>query len=121
MVANCGGEVAFTPKELRVANELSERIGYSGQESITKSLTIHGVLANRCKSMSEQRGALLLPQELMHFPDTELLLLRGGIPPLHGDKIRYYEDALLRAREEAAPDRKRVVKGTRRTDCVEFG
>ncbi|HEX7929478.1 MAG TPA: type IV secretory system conjugative DNA transfer family protein, partial [Sphingomicrobium sp.] len=84
IVANCGVEVAFTPKELQVANELSERIGYIGQESITKSLTINGILANRSKSMSDQRRALLLPQELMQFPDDELLLLRGGIPPIHG-------------------------------------
>lgn len=104
IVANCGVEVAFTPKELRVANELSERIGYIGQESVTKSLTIHGVLANRSKSMSDQRRALLLPQELMQFPDSELLLLRGGIPPIHGDKIRYYADALFRARVEPAPE-----------------
>ncbi|MFL0415619.1 type IV secretory system conjugative DNA transfer family protein [Sphingomonas sp. 179-A 2A2 NHS] len=104
IVANCGVEVAFTPKELRVANELSERIGYVGQESVTKSLTIHGVLANRSKSMSDQRRALLLPQELMQFPDGELLLLRGGIPPIHGDKIRYYADGLFRARVEPAPE-----------------
>src|SRR3546814_659840 len=75
----------------------------SSDLSITKSLTIHGVLANRSKSMSDQRRALLLPQELMQFPDTELLLLRGGIPPIHGDKIRYYADGLFRARVEAAP------------------
>jgi type IV secretion system protein VirD4 len=104
IVANCGVEVAFTPKELRVANELSERIGYIGQESVTKSLTIHGVLANRSKSMSDQRRALLLPQELMQFPDSELLLLRGGIPPIHGDKIRYYADRLFRGRVEPAPE-----------------
>ncbi|EZP67183.1 Conjugal transfer protein TraG [Sphingomonas paucimobilis] len=104
IVANCGVEVAFTPKELRVANELSERIGYIGQESVTKSLTIHGVLANRSKSMSDQRRALLLPQELMQFPDSELLLLRGGIPPIHGDKIRFYADGLFRARVEPAPE-----------------
>jgi len=103
IVANCGVEVAFTPKELRVANELSERIGYVGQESVTKSLTIHGVLANRSKSMSDQRRALLLPQELMQFPDSELLLLRGGIPPIHGDKIRYYADRLFRPRVVPAP------------------
>lgn len=103
IVANCGVEVAFTPKELRVANELSERIGYVGQESVTKSLTIHGILANRSKSMSDQRRALLLPQELMQFPDGELLLLRGGIPPIHGDKIRFYADALFRSRVMAAP------------------
>ncbi|MBF7015762.1 type IV secretory system conjugative DNA transfer family protein [Novosphingobium sp. HR1a] len=104
IVANCGVEVAFTPKELRVANELSERIGYVGQEAITKSLTIHGILANRSKSMSDQRRALLLPQELMQFPQEELLLLRGGIPPIHGDKIRYYADGLFRTRVLAAPE-----------------
>lgn len=103
IVANCGVEVAFTPKELRVANELSERIGYVGQESVTKSLTIHGILANRSKSMSDQRRALLLPQELMQFPDGELLLLRGGIPPIHGDKIRFYADGLFRSRVMPAP------------------
>jgi type IV secretion system protein VirD4 len=103
IVANCGVEVAFTPKELRVANELSERIGYVGQESVTKSLTIHGILANRSKSMSNQRRALLLPQELMQFPEGELLLLRGGIPPIHGDKIRFYADGLFRSRIMAAP------------------
>lgn len=104
IVANCGVEVAFTPKELRVANELSERIGYIGQESVTKSLTIHGILANRSKSMSDQRRALLLPQELMQFPESELLLLRGGIPPIQGDKIRYYADSLFRARLHPAPE-----------------
>ena len=104
IVANCGVEVAFTPKELRVANELSERIGYVGQESITKSLTINGILANRSKSMSDQRRALLLPQELMQFPDGELLLLRGGIPPIHGEKIRFYADGLFKARVEPAPE-----------------
>jgi type IV secretion system protein VirD4 len=104
IVANCGVEVAFTPKELRVANELSERIGYVGQEAVTKSLTIHGILANRSKSMSDQRRALLLPQELMQFSQDELLLLRGGIPPIHGDKIRYYADGMFRTRVLAAPE-----------------
>lgn len=103
IVANCGVEVAFTPKELRVANELSERIGYIGQEAVTKSLTIHGMLANRSKSMSEQRRALLLPQELMQFPETDLLLLRGGMPPIHGQKIRYFADRHFTSRVLPAP------------------
>ncbi|PJG45030.1 conjugal transfer protein TraG (plasmid) [Sphingobium sp. LB126] len=122
IVANCGVEVAFTPKELRVANELSERIGYVGQESVTKSLTIHGILANRSKSMSDHRRALLLPQELMQFPDDELLLLRGGIPPIHGDKIRYYGDRLFRARVLQAPEVPPIVRLLRDDedlpDCV---
>jgi type IV secretion system protein VirD4 len=103
IVANCGVEVAFTPKELRVANELSERIGYVGQESITKSLTINGLLANRSKSISEQRRALMLPQELMQFPANRLILLRGGIPPIIGDKIFYFKSRFFKKRAFPPP------------------
>lgn len=103
IVANCGVEVAFTPKELRVANDLSERIGYVGQDSVTKSLTINGLLANRSKSITEQRRALLLPQELMQFPPEKLILLRGGIPPIVGDKIVFYKSRFFGARAYPAP------------------
>ncbi|WP_109353999.1 type IV secretory system conjugative DNA transfer family protein [Sphingorhabdus sp. EL138] len=103
IVANCGVEVAFTPKELRGANELSERIGYVGQASITKSLTIHGLLANRSKSISEQRRALMLPQELMQFPANRLILLRGGIPPIIGTKLAYFKNRFFKRRALPAP------------------
>lgn len=103
IVANCGVEVAFTPKELRVANELSDRIGYVGQESITRSLTINGLLANRSKSISEQRRALLLPQELMQFPADRLILLRGGIPPIIGTKIFYFKSRFFKKRAFPPP------------------
>ncbi len=103
IVANCGVEVAFTPKELRVANELSDRIGYVGQESITRSLTINGLLANRSKSISEQRRALMLPQELMQFPMDRLILLRGGIPPIIGTKIFYFKSRFFKKRAFLSP------------------
>jgi type IV secretion system protein VirD4 len=115
IVANCGVEVAFTPKELRVANELSDRIGYVGQESITRSLTIHGLLANRSKSISEQRRALLLPQELMQYPMDRLLLLRGGIPPILGTKIFYYKSRFFKKRTfppPIIPPRERPIRAT---------
>jgi type IV secretion system protein VirD4 len=103
IVANCGVEVAFTPKELRVANDLSERIGYVGQESVTKSLTINGLLANRSKSISEQRRALMLPQELMQFAPDKLILLRGGIPPIIGTKIAYFSSRFFKTRAFPPP------------------
>ncbi|WP_327753074.1 type IV secretory system conjugative DNA transfer family protein (plasmid) [Sphingobium sp. SJ10-10] len=122
IVANCGVEIAFTPKELRVANELSERIGYVGQESVTKSLTIHGILANRSKSMSDHRRALLLPQELMQFPSDELLLLRGGMPPIRADKIRYYGDRHFTRRlappPSVAPIVRRIAEDEDLPPCV---
>jgi len=103
IVANCGVEVVFTPKELRVANDLSERLGYVGQASVTKSLTINGLLANRSKSISEQRRALLLPQELMQFPPDKLILLRGGIAPIIGTKLAYFSSRFFKARAFPPP------------------
>lgn len=113
IVANCGVEVAFTPKELRVANDLSERIGYVGQSSITRSLTINGLLANRSKSISEQRRALLLPQELMQFPPGKLILLRGGIPPIIGVKFVWFRSRFFTRRAIPPPE---IPDAPRRTD-----
>jgi type IV secretion system protein VirD4 len=118
IVANCGVEVAFTPKELRVANDLSERIGYVGQESVTKSLTINGLLANRSKSISEQRRALMLPQELMQFPPDKLILLRGGIPPIIGTKIAYFSSRFFKARAFPPPSVPAITKATLNADLA---
>ena len=118
IVANCGVEVAFTPKELRVANDLSERIGYVGQDSVTKSLTINGLLANRSKSISEQRRALMLPQELMQFSAYKLILLRGGIPPIIGSKIAYFSSRFFKRRVFPPPIVPLTPKQVRRNEVT---
>ncbi|OBX17933.1 conjugal transfer protein TraG [Erythrobacter sp. QSSC1-22B] len=119
IVANCGVEVAFTPKELKVAKELSERLGYVGQDATTKSLTIHGMLANRSKSVSQMQRALLLPQELMQFPRDQLLLLRGGIPAVRGTKIKYYRERIFKSRVLPAPDIEVRTAGSQTPDKVD--
>jgi len=69
----------------------------------SRSRTIHGLLANRSISESDQRRALLLPQELMQMPKTELLLLRGGIAPVRGRKIAFYRMQRFTKRVLAPP------------------
>jgi type IV secretion system protein VirD4 len=103
IVANCGVEVAFTPKEQRVANELSERLGYVGQESISKSQQLEGLFGKRSRTVSDQRRALLLPQELMEFPKNKLILLRGGIPPIIGTKIAFFGSRFFKKRKFPPP------------------
>jgi type IV secretion system protein VirD4 len=98
IIANCGLEIVFTPKELKVANELSERMGSFTMNVKSRSRTIHGLLANRSISESDQRRALLLPQELMQMPKSDLLLLRGGVPPIRGKKIAYFRSSLFTKR-----------------------
>jgi len=103
IIANCGLEVVFTPKELKVANELSERLGFFTMNVKSRSRTIHGLLANRSISESDQRRALLLPQELMQMPKSDLLLLRGGIPPVRGRKLAYFRMPRFTKRVLAPP------------------
>lgn len=103
IVANCGVEVAFTPKELRVANDLSERLGYVGQDSISKSQQLEGLFGNRSRTTTDMRRALMLPQELMQFPSGKLILLRGGIPPIVGDKIYYFKSRFFKKRAYPPP------------------
>src|SRR3546814_4337932 len=96
IVSNCGVEIAFTPKELRVAKELSERLGYPGQDAESRSLTIHGLLANRSKTISEQRRALMLPPELMQLPEDDILVIRGGIPVIRSEEHTSELQSLMR-------------------------
>jgi type IV secretion system protein VirD4 len=103
IIANCGLEVVFTPKELRVANELSERLGFFTMNVKSKSRTIHGMLANRSISESDQRRALMMPQELMQMPKADLLLLRGGIPPVRARKIEYFRSRRFTSRISDPP------------------
>lgn len=103
IIANCGLEVVFTPKELRVANELSERLGFFTMNVKSKSRTIHGMLANRSISESDQRRALMMPQELMQMPKGDLLLLRGGIPPVRARKIEYFRSKRFTGRISDPP------------------
>ena len=103
IMANCGVEIAFAPKELRVAQDLSERLGtwtYAGRTKSRPALLSTGHWST---TESDQRRPLMLPQELMQMPGHRLLVLKAGIPPIRGDKIVYWRDKAFRRRVTAAP------------------
>jgi len=104
ILANCAVEIAFAPKELRLANELSERLGYATVRSPSRSRPTGLSRGHRSVSESEQRRALLLPQELMQMPDDTLLVLKAGLPPARGRKIRFYQEAAFRDRVQPPPE-----------------
>jgi type IV secretion system protein VirD4 len=110
IIANCGVEVAFTPKELRIANDLSERIGYVGQGSTSNSQQLEGLFGNRSRTTTDHRRALMLPQELMQFPIGKLILLRWGIPPIIGEKIVYFKNRFFGARAYPAPAVRPIIR-----------
>jgi type IV secretion system protein VirD4 len=103
VIANCAAEVAFAPKELKVAQELSERLGaytYKARSQSGPTLLSKG---NRSASESDQRRLLSLPQELLQMPQDRLLVLHAGLPPIRGRKIVYWRDRLFTRRVAPPP------------------
>jgi type IV secretion system protein VirD4 len=103
IIANCGVEIAFAPKELKVAQELSDRLGfytYAGRAQSRPSGLSSG---RRSQTESDQRRALMLPQELIQMAPDRLLALRAGLPAVRGRKITYYRERAFTARLRPAP------------------
>jgi type IV secretion system protein VirD4 len=53
---------------------------------------------SRSVSVSEQRRALLLPQEVKELGTEEALIFFEGLRPIRCRKVRYFEDGRFRAR-----------------------
>jgi type IV secretion system protein VirD4 len=103
IMANCGAEIAFAPKELKIAQDLSDRLGfwtYVGRSQSRPTLLSGG---RRSLTESDQRRALMLPQELIQMPADQLIVLRAGMPPVRGRKIAYWRERAFTRRVSPPP------------------
>jgi type IV secretion system protein VirD4 len=92
---NCGAEVIFGTKDLALMKELSERLGYDTVEAHSRSgprfwRMFRGARLN--DTASDQRRALLLPQEIGRLQPHEAIVIRPGMYPVKARRIRYYSD-----------------------------
>lgn len=104
ILTNCGLEIVFAPKELRVAQELSERLGALTAPGVSRSRPAGLSPGRRSVSISDQRRPLMLPQELMQLDPDRLIVLKAGLPPVPGRKIVYYRERAFRRRLLPAPE-----------------
>lgn len=117
IMTNCGIEVVFAPKELKVAQELSERLGYTTVTSKSRSRPMGLGSGRRSTTASDQRRALMLPQELMQLPAGTLIILKASVPPTRASKIVFYRDKRFTRRQRPAP----LQKGLCETAIVGAG
>jgi type IV secretion system protein VirD4 len=103
IIANCGVEVAFAPKELKVAQDLSERLGSYTYAARATNRPAGLSSGRRSQTQSDQRRPLMLPQELIQMPPDRLIVLRAGLPPVRGRKIVYWRERAFRARLAPPP------------------
>ena len=81
---------APSPKPLTDAEEYSKLLGYQTVKAKSKSRQQNG--NHRSESESDQRRALMLPQELLQMPETDEILVKRGKKPIYCSKIIYHED-----------------------------
>ena len=96
VITNHALQIVYAPREQQDANDYSEMLGYTTvrRENITKSKK-----GDVSRSHSEEKRALMLPQELKAMGTDKEVFLYEGIPhPVMCEKIKYYQDKYFTSR-----------------------
>jgi type IV secretion system protein VirD4 len=94
IITNHALQIIFAPREQQDANDYSDMLGYTtvSKESVSKGRDVS-------RSRSDERRALMLPQELKAMgTDKEVILYEGIAHPVKCEKIKYYEDKRFKAK-----------------------
>ncbi|WP_425518743.1 type IV secretory system conjugative DNA transfer family protein [Pseudoxanthomonas winnipegensis] len=105
IITNHALQIIYAPREQQDANDYSEMLGYTTfkRRNITRGREV-------TRSVSEERRALMLPQELkaMGF-DQEVFLYEGIAHPVKCEKIKYYKERYFTARVMDKVDVERIT------------
>lgn len=103
---NHGLQILYAPREQRDADEYSAMLGQYTERATSRgrsqSFSNHGH-SSISRNESEQRRALLLPQEMKALGSERLVLVFENCKPILGEKIRYFRDKAFKQRLKAAP------------------
>lgn len=119
---NAGVEIVFTPKSLKEARNLSDRFGTHAMESRSTSKSKHLIDSKGTTiSTSEQKRALMMPQELLAMDQSQALVIIAGHPPVKANKLRFYaEEVFLERSRIPPPDIPSIVKGVTQDELAEL-
>jgi type IV secretion system protein VirD4 len=108
MLKSLAARIVFAPKDYPDAREISDELGFTTVKVKTVSRPTSFALEGRGRrsrslSISEQRRALLLPQEVKELGTEEAIVFYEGLRPIRCRKIRYFSDPRFRRRLLSAP------------------
>lgn len=109
MLKSLAARIVFAPKDYADAREISDELGFTTAKVKTTSkpmwdLSSGGGRRHRHVNESEQRRALLLPQELKELGSEQAIVFYEGLRPIHCRKIRYFRDRRFRVRLLPPPE-----------------
>jgi type IV secretion system protein VirD4 len=110
MLKSLAARIVFAAKDHADAREISDELGYTTVPAKTISTPLFGFSGqtgqrSRSQNVSEQRRALLLPQEVKELGTEEAIILYEGLRPIRCKKIRYFQDRRFTARLLPPPER----------------
>lgn len=91
-------QIIYAPREQQDAQEYSEILGYYGLNSTSKGVSRGRGSVTNSENVSEQKRALMLPQELREIGPDRVIVLADNCKPIFGDKIKYYADPVFKER-----------------------
>jgi type IV secretion system protein VirD4 len=98
---NHGLQILYAPREQRDADEYSAMLGQFTERATSRgrsrSFSGHGH-TTVSRNESEQRRALLLPQEFKELGSERLVIVMENCKPILGEKIRYHREKVFKAR-----------------------
>jgi type IV secretion system protein VirD4 len=100
MLKTLAARIIFPPNDMEDARNISEELGYTTVKS--RSRTVPGVMGGGKRSpstnVSDQRRALMLPQEIKEMPADRQLLFVEHVLPVKCQKIKYFDDPIFKDR-----------------------
>ncbi|CAE6847116.1 hypothetical protein R75461_07297 [Paraburkholderia nemoris] len=93
LMVNHAAKIVYPPTDPEEAKTVSETLGYFTETSVSKSRT-RGKSSSSGENKSDQRRALMLPQELAEMPKNQEIILGFGKPILC-EKAYFYNDNLF--------------------------
>jgi len=97
LMTNCAMRILYQPKENEDAKEYSEILGYQTVKAKSRSRQLAGRSGNSV-SESDQRRALMLPQEIKEIGDNKVIISLENCRPIFADKICYWNDPAFEGR-----------------------
>jgi type IV secretion system protein VirD4 len=110
MLKSLAARIVFAAKDHADAREISDELGYTTVRAKSISTPLFGFSVGRgqrarSQNVSEQRRALLLPQEVKALGAEEAIIFYEGLRPIRCKKIRYFQDRRFTARLLPPPER----------------
>ena len=95
LVTNHLMKLVYAPQEQKDAQEYSEILGYMTEKGVSRGRSHGKGSVTRSENVSDQRRALMLPQELREMGMERVIVLCDTCKPIFADKIFYYKDPVF--------------------------